>query len=211
MLFATWYLPMGMLIGLASAAPVGPVNLLVIQRALSRSTASALTVGLGGALGDGLFAIVAAFGLGAVTGMLDAHDTVLRIVGGLVMLGFSIVVWRAAPRLGGASVTSGRRVALLAFTMTLTNPATLLFFFGSFGAIGFVGIGHDTAPHRINAALIVTGVLAGSMLWWLFVTTLARRLRDRIADRHLIILNHATAVALALFGVAAIVAGVSPK
>lgn len=207
--FATWYLPMGLLIGLASAAPVGPVNLLVIQRALSRSTASALAVGFGGALGDCVFAVVAAFGLGAITGLLDAHDAVLRIVGGLVMLGFSIVVWRAAPRLGGGTATSGRQVALLAFTMTLTNPATLLFFFGSFGAIGFTGIGHDNAAHRINAALIVAGVLVGSMLWWLFVATLARRLRDRIADRHLTILNHATAVALALFGVAAIVAGVS--
>ena len=204
-----FYLPLGVLIGLASAAPVGPVNVLVIQRALSRSGPSALVIGLGGALGDCVFAIVAAFGLGAVTGLLDAHDTALRIVGGLVMLGFAVIVWRAAPRLDTGTPSSGKRLALLAFTMTITNPATLLFFFGSFGAIGFTAIGHDTGLHRFNASLVVAGVLAGSMLWWLFVTALARRLRDRIADRHLVTLNHATAVILALFGAAAILAGVT--
>lgn len=205
---ATWYFPAGVAIGVAAAAPVGPVNLLVVQRALAQGSAPALLLGAGAALGDALFAVVAAFGLGAVARLLDEHMEAIRLVGGLVMLIFAVVVWRAAPKLGTASEPrSAWRMALVTFGMTVTNPATLLFFVGSFGSVGFVAIGHDTAAHRINAGELVVGVLAGSMLWWLAVSTVARRFRARVADRHLALLNHATAGVLALFGVGAIGTG----
>lgn len=205
---STLYFPVGLLIGVAAAAPVGPVNLLVIQRTLSRHAGSAMVLGLGAAIGDCLFAIVAAFGLGAITGMLDAHEALIRVIGGFVMLGFAVFIWRSAPHLDSNSPRQPvQHLALLTFSMTVTNPATLLFFLGSFGAVGFVGIGHDTASQWLNAALLVLGVLAGSMLWWAALTAFATRLRGRVSDRHLTILNHGTGVVLALFGLVAILAG----
>ncbi len=205
---ATMYLPAGIAIGLGSAAPVGPVNLLVIQRTLCNHRGGALLLGLGAALGDALFAIVTAFGLGAIGTLVSDNDAIIRMIGGLVMLGFAVVVWRSAPHLGGEGPrTSGGRLAALGMSMTVTNPATMFFFLGSFSAIGFLGLGHDSAAHRGNAALLVAGVFAGSMLWWLVVTEVATRLRDRVSDAHLRLLNHGTAVMLALFGIAAAIAG----
>lgn len=205
---ATMYLPAGIAIGLGSAAPVGPVNLLVIQRVLCGERRGGLLLGLGAALGDALFAIVTAFGLGAIGTLVSDNDAIIRIVGGLVMLGFAVVVWRSAPHLGGSGPrTGGGRLALLGASMTVTNPATMFFFVGSFSAIGFLGLGHDTAVHRSNAALLVGGVFAGSMLWWLIVTEIAARLQGRVSDAHLRLLNHGTAVMLALFGIAAAIAG----
>ncbi len=205
---STLYFPAGLAIGIGAAAPVGPVNLLVIQHRLCRHSGSALLLGLGGALGDCVFAVIAAFGLGALGGLLEAHDALIRIIGGLVMLGFAAIIWRTAPHLNGKHAPiPALRMALVTFTMTLTNPATLLFFLGSFTAIGFTGIGHDTESHAINAALLVSGVLLGSMLWWVFVSGLAGRLRDRATDRHLLVLNQVTAGALAVFGAGAVAAG----
>ena len=207
---ATLYFPTGVAIGVAAAAPVGPINLLVIQRALGRQVAAALTLGFGGALGDAVFAAVAAFGLGAVSLLLAEHGGVIRIVGGLVMLAFAVVVWRATPQLTCPETqTSAARMAAVVFGLTLTNPATLFFFLGSFGAVGFVGIGHDSPAHAVNAGLVVAGVFAGSMLWWLTVSAAARALQRRVTDRHLVILNHVTGVVLALFGIAAIAAGIN--
>ncbi len=207
---STLYFPVGLLIGIAAAAPVGPVNLLVIQRTLCRHAGSALVLGLGAAIGYCLFAVVAAFGLGAITSLLDAHESLIRIIGGIVMLGFAVVIWRSAPHLDrGQSHHPAQRLALLTFSMTITNPATLLFFLASFGAVGFVDIGHDTTEEWLNAALLVLGVLSGSMLWWVAVTGLATRLRGRVSDRHLVLLNHATGGVLALFGIVAILAGVT--
>lgn len=206
---ATLYFPTGAAIGVAAAAPVGPINLLVIQRALGRQQSAALVLGLGGALGDAVFASVAAFGLGAVTMLLKEHGGVIRIVGGVVMLIFAVIVWKATPRLAAPEgQSSAVRMAVAVFGLTLTNPATLLFFLGSFGAVGFTGIGHDSGQHLFNAGLVVAGVFAGSMLWWLAVSSGARALRSRVTDRHLTILNHGTGVVLALCGAVALFAGV---
>lgn len=205
---ATLYFPVGALIGLASAAPVGPVNLLVIQRTLTAHTAGALLLGAGGALGDSLFAAAAAFGVSAVTRLLADHALVIRLGGGLIMLAFAVVIWRATPTLRDEDQSSALRMALATLTLTLTNPATILFFIGAFGAVGFTGIGHDTPEHLVNAAMVVAGTFTGSMLWWLAVSGVARRLRGRITDGHLVKLNKGTAIALGLFAVAAVVTGV---
>ncbi len=202
------YFPAGVLIGLASAAPVGPVNLLVIQRTLTAHTAGAMLLGAAAATGDALFASAAAFGVGAIATLLTEHTLLLRLGGGLIMLAFAVVIWRSAPRLREpAAQASAARMAAATLTLTLTNPATILFFVGAFGAVGFTGIGHDSPAHLLNAALVVAGTFAGSMLWWLIVTGIARRLRGRITDDHLRVLNRVTAVALAVFAVGAVLSG----
>ena len=208
---STLYFPAGALIGLASAAPVGPVNLLVIQRTLTSHTAGALLLGASGAVGDALFAAAAAFSVSAVAHLLADYALALRWGGGLIMLIFAVAIWRSAPKLRDDDQASVMRMAAATLTLTLTNPATILFFVGAFGAVGFVGIGHDTPDHLFNAGVVVAGTFAGSMLWWIVVTSLARRLRDRITDRHLRLLNRGTAVALGIFAVAAAAAGVTVR
>jgi threonine/homoserine/homoserine lactone efflux protein len=205
---ATLYFPAGVLIGIAAAAPVGPVNMLVIQHTLCGHRRAALVIGLGAAAGDCLFAIISGFGLGAIAALIENHDAAIRIIGGLVMLAFAGVVWRSAPHLQpDCAPATHQRLALLGFSMAATNPATLLFFLGSFSAIGFVGLGHATVAERQHAALLVAGVLLGSLLWWAIVTRFAQALRGRVADRQLRIINHATAAMLALFGLGAAAVG----
>jgi len=202
------HFPAGVVIGLVSAAPVGPINLLVIQRALTQNIPAALILGIGGALGDCTFAAIAAFGLGAAASLLHDHTAVIRIIGGLIMLAFAVFVWQSTPHLhDDAAQASPPRIALVAYGMVLTNPATLFFFVASFGAAGIDGIGHDTPAHRFNAALVVAGVFIGSMFWWSFISSVARSFRSRITDRHLAWLNRGTAAALALFGLAAVGVG----
>ncbi len=204
------YLPAGIGIGLAAAAPVGPINLLVIQRTLTRGQPAALLTGSAGALGDAIFAAVAAFGLGAVRLLLAEHGDIIRIVGGLIMLVFAVVVWRATPHIGGPDrELPTPRLTAMVLGMTLTNPATLFFFLGSFGAIGFDAIGHGSPERLLNSAIVVGGVFGGSMLWWVVISTATRALRERVTDLHLLWLNRVTAAALAAFGIAAIVAGIT--
>ena len=209
---ATLYFPAGVLIGMASAAPVGPVNLLVIQRSVTAHTASALVLGAAGAAGDAVFAAAAAFGMTAVAQLLAEYALVLRFGGGAIMLAFAIFIWQSTPRLrGDGGPASIVRMTLAVLTLTLTNPATILFFVAAFGAVGFTGIGHGSPDALIHAGLVVTGTFTGSMLWWLLVTGIARKLRGRITDHHLRLLNRGTAVALGMFAIAAVVSGVTAR
>ena len=50
-------IPVGAIIGIVVAAPVGPVNVLCIQRAIARGFWGGLAAGLGAMLGDGLIAL----------------------------------------------------------------------------------------------------------------------------------------------------------
>ncbi len=209
---ATHYFPAGIAIGLGAAAPIGPINLLVLERALRGQRLAALMLGLGAALGDGSFAVVAGFGIAAISALVREYDTAIRIIGGLVMLGFALIVWRSAPVQVEKDQPRGReRLALMSFSMTVTNPATLFFFIGSFSAIGFMGLGHDTAAHRFNAGMLVGGAFLGSMLWWLLLTGVASHWHGRVSDAHLRLLNHGTAVVLALFGIGAALLGATGR
>ncbi len=206
---ATWYFPVGLVIGLVAAAPIGPVNILVIQRSLQRGMGAAMVLGLGAALGDALFAAGAGLGLEALQALVNVHDDMIRVVGGLIMIGFGIAVWRSDPHLA----ESGRRpppsghMAVATFLMTVTNPATLLWFAATFGSVGFQETGMESARAMLHTAELVGGVFAGSMLWWLAVSGVAFRAKGRLEDRHLAVFNHISAVVLLLFGLAALTAG----
>src|ERR1700686_2006895 len=49
-------IPVGIIIGILVSAPVGPVNVLCIQRAIERGFWGGIAAGIGGMLGDGLVA-----------------------------------------------------------------------------------------------------------------------------------------------------------
>ena len=57
----------GIVIGLSIAAPVGPIGLLCIQRSLNHGALAGLATGMGAALADGVYGMVAAFGLASVS------------------------------------------------------------------------------------------------------------------------------------------------
>ena len=75
--------------GLAIAAPVGPIGVLCIRRTLAQGRLVGVVTGLGAATADGLYGMVAAFGLTAVSNALETYANYLQIVGGL----FLFAIW----------------------------------------------------------------------------------------------------------------------
>ena len=60
----------GFLIGLAIAAPVGPIGVLCIRRTLADGRPVGFVSGLGAASADAVYGSVAAFGLTAISGAI---------------------------------------------------------------------------------------------------------------------------------------------
>lgn len=63
----------GLVIGFAIAAPVGPIGVLCIQRSLHDGFKVGLMTGMGAALADGTYGLIAGFGLTAISAMLDTN------------------------------------------------------------------------------------------------------------------------------------------
>ena len=79
------FLIRGILMGVAIAAPVGPIALLCIRRTLASGRWVGLVSGCGAATADGFYGAIAAFGLTAISNVLVSKSFYLRIVGGLFL------------------------------------------------------------------------------------------------------------------------------
>ncbi|NIA09467.1 MAG: LysE family transporter, partial [Nitrospiraceae bacterium] len=91
----------GMVIGLSIAAPVGPIGVLCIQRALAYGRASGVISGLGAASADAVYGAIAAFGLSAISDLLVANQFSIRLIGGAFLAFLGIKIALARPGDGG--------------------------------------------------------------------------------------------------------------
>lgn len=189
----------GIVAGFIIAAPVGPVGILCVQRTLSRGMGAGMIAGSGGALADTIFGAVAAFGLTFIADFLLRHEDWLRLIGGLMMLALGIhgflkkVTVAASP----PTVTGAFGDALSSFTLTVTNPITILTFSPVFLAVGAVVAPHD----RPAAWTLILGVLAGSCLWWFILCALAGLFRRKLNDSRMRIIHRVSAGMILFFGV----------
>lgn len=202
----------GIIIGIAVAAPIGPVNLICIHRTISRGRLNALMAGQGAAIGDSVFAIIAAFGLTAVSSFVTDWEMQIQLVGGVILLGMGIKTLISDPvqavSKDNAKYDNGAldlaKVVAATFSLTITNPATLFGFAAIFAGVGGI-VGADTGEKSADygyAATLVAGVWAGSTLWWLFITNLAALLRDRAEHGWLMVVQRVSGVIIVGFGLA---------
>ncbi|MGZ5914624.1 MAG: LysE family translocator [Hyphomicrobium sp.] len=197
-------IPVGILIGILVSAPVGPVNVLCIQRAIERGFWGGIAAGLGAMLGDGLVALCAALGVGAISGAVQYHRLTIQVLGGLVLFAFGARLFFATPRI--VPMAMGARAETLrdfvwdipqTFLLTITNPGAVLGLFAIFGGVSsFVEV-----ESYVDALTIVAAVMGGSFLWWFSLSHLIGRFRHLLNEQRLRLINQITGLLLLGFGV----------
>lgn len=195
-------IPIGLVVGMLIAAPVGPVNVLCIQRAIERGFWGGVAAGIGSVAGDALIALCAGLGVGTVSGVVETHRAFIQVIGGIALVGFGLRLYFSAPRLKLEADGSTARLKDFVwdipqtFFLTITNPGAVLGLFAVFGGVStFVEV-HST----IDVLLLVAAIAGGSMLWWVALSNLIGRYRHRIDLRVLNIINRIAGSLLAIFG-----------
>lgn len=184
-----------LLIGFSIAAPVGPIGLLTIQRTLQLGPRAGLATGLGAAVADAVYGAVGAFSVTALIDAMTAARLPLAVGGGAFLLWLAYTTWRSPVADQAAQVRRGSdllRCFAGTFVLTLSNPATILSFVAVFGAL---------AGRMIVASpwTMVAGVLIGSALWWLLLSAVVGKLRERFDARWRKRVNATSALLLAGF------------
>ncbi|HMI37760.1 MAG TPA: LysE family transporter, partial [Steroidobacteraceae bacterium] len=120
----------GMAVGLAIAAPVGPIGLLCIRRTLTDGQRYGLASGLGAATADACYGVIAGFGLAFVAGFLVAQQFWLTLGGGVFLcyLGVRTALARPASRAAGADPGTLHSAFFSTLLLTLANPMTIMSF-----------------------------------------------------------------------------------
>jgi threonine/homoserine/homoserine lactone efflux protein len=201
----------GVAIGVIVAAPIGPVNLICIRRTLAFGPINGFFSGLGAALGDGVFAVVTAFGLTAIAQLIEGYSVVLQISGGTLLLVFGMRTYATEPlpsqeaekeKVQDTAASTLARAIVSTFFLTITNPATLFGFAALFAGLGGL-TGEDVS--FLEATIVVGGVVAGSTLWWFVLTTIIGLFHARIDPPRMRAINHLSGIAVSAFGIAVLI------
>ncbi len=190
------------LIGLSVAAPVGPMGLLCIRRTLQSGWLSGYLSGLAVAFGDAFYASVAVFSVAAIAQFLTEWQSLLRIVGGLVLLLIGWKTFISRPEsIGGVKAKRLTPATFVStFMLTLTNPATVIYFTAIFASMGIVatkGFGEALAA--------VIGIFLGSMTWYVVLSGGVNLARSRVTTKSMVWINRISGTMLATFGILAII------
>jgi threonine/homoserine/homoserine lactone efflux protein len=187
----------GLAIGFALAAPVGPVGVLCVRRALADGRHAAFVAGMGAAFADTFYGAVAGLGLTVVSSFLMEHHIFLRVAGGLVLivLGISSLRMRAPFEPTEDCGPGLFKDFVSTFLITLTNPGTIFASMGVFAAFGAFG-----QQDMGSSMILILGIFGGSTLWWLILSGAASAARARLSPRALDWLNRGSGIMLVLFG-----------
>lgn len=189
------------LLGLAIAAPLGPIGALCINRTLDRGFRAGVAGGLGTALADASYAALAAAGFAVFAAALAVISKPLAVGGGLFLLWLGWTFLRAGPPNRVATATRGDLIKTIVttFLLTIANPATIL----SFAAI-FAGLGLASTLDTTGAVIVVLGVFAGSMVWWIVLSGTVAIVRDKLPAAFATWVGRASGLLIIGFGLASL-------
>ena len=197
----------GFAVGLAASITVGPVDVLCIQRTLSKTTRAGIASGLGVACADTLMAIIAYFFFAIMQAQIEKYSHILSITGGIfvVIVGVYIFFQNPIPQIRrnrAGNTTLWKDFASM-FGFTIANFVVvvpyILAFFALFG-VGTATESRDVAS-MMQSALIILGFFGGAATWWTALTSVISLFRRRFRPRHMLTINHVAGIVVGLLGI----------
>jgi threonine/homoserine/homoserine lactone efflux protein len=195
-------IPVGFLVGILLALPMGPVNVLGLQRAVARGFFGGMAAGLGIMLGDGIIALGAAMGVQAISGAIRDYRTAIQIIGGLALIFAGAKLYLTKPEFASAQDAADAKLMDYiwdipeTFLLTITNPGAVLGLIAIFGGVSsFVEI-----DGYIDALAMVAAIMGGSFTYWLVVSRLISGIRHTLDEARMARLSQIAALVLIAFG-----------
>jgi len=192
------YFIKGLIIGVSVAAPVGPIGVLTIKRTLTEDRTSGFVTGMGAALADTVYGIIAGCGLTAISSFLLTQAFWLKLIGGLFLLFLGVKSFMSKPPEKSAEIASKGLFYnfISTFFLTVTNPSTILSFLAIFAGLG---LGSSKTDY-FSSMILVFGVFLGSALWWFILSFTVSFFRSKVTDNRLVWINRISGALITAFG-----------
>ncbi|MBN8828607.1 MAG: LysE family translocator [Sphingobacteriia bacterium] len=189
-----------LLIGFAIAAPVGPIGVLCIKNSLNRGAKLGLVTGLGAAVADSIYGVIAGAGLTALTNFFINHVSYIHILGGSFLIYLAYKEFKSKPANINSPVNSSNNKTMLetffsSLILTLTNPITIISFLSLYAVIT------NDVLNLSSILAVMTGIFVGSMIWWIILTTLTCRSKKFLPENFLNKIKYFSAAILFGFGI----------
>ena len=191
----------GFLVGMCASAPIGPIAILVVQKSLSKGHKAGFVSGLGASVVDTFYAFIAIFALAFAQRLIEQHQNLILIVGGLVLsiVGVSMAFsnpFRKIKKDGKSRVSTkdfGQAVV-----MGISNPMAIFVMFTLFA---FFGLAKD-APQTWSVAPILISVSLGSVTYWFSISWILSRFAKNFRMRTILWVSRITGAIIVIIGIA---------
>ncbi len=198
----------GLAVGVLVSAPMGPVGMLCIQRALHRGRRAGLYTGVGAAISDLLYCLITGFGLSFIEDFLKQNESIITLVGSAVLIAFGVYLLRSNPSKGLRTPQESRgsiyKNILTGFLFTVYNPLILFLIIGLFARFNFLAPELQYYHYLVGYA----GILAGALAWWWLVTAFVDKVRTHFNLRSMWLVNRIIGGIILCFALAGIVTGI---
>ncbi len=189
----------GIIIGLAVSIPLGPIGILCVQRVVNKNWRSGFYSGIGAAISDTLYAVVAGFSLTYIINFIKSHELFFQVVAAIILLLLGLHIFRKNPvqeirkyRRKGSSYFQDM---FSTFMLTFSNPLAIFIFLAVFAGSGVV----MNISEPFDAIFIIIGVFAGATAWWFALTSLVNLFRHKLNLRILWWFNKIAGAGIVLF------------
>ena len=197
----------GVLIGILVSAPMGPIGVLCIQRTLNKGRWSGFVTGIGAAISDLCYAVLTGLGMSFVVDFIEANQSLLQIIGSLVLVGFGVFLYKQNPAKNIRKQTNTKNSYMqdfvTAFLLTLSNPLILFLFIGLFARLNFF-LPESRLGHYIVGYI---SIIMGALIWWFTITYFISKVRTRFNLRSLWLINRGIGVFIILMSLAGLFMG----
>ena len=193
--------------GFSLAIAIGPIALLIIHNGINHGLPVAVRSGVGAATADLIYSLLAFAVGGGILAALTSHAQLIRIVSALMLIGIGAwMAWRALRSKASIELGVNSRSGALSpgfwttLGLTLANPLTLVIFIGFAGQLS---PGGDSLEMLYYSACIFVGSLVVQMGLALLGASIGKWLAN---PRVIAVLNFASGVAIAAFGLRGLIA-----
>lgn len=198
----------GLAVGVLVSAPMGPVGMLCIQRALHRGRRAGLYTGVGAAVSDLLYCLITGFGLSFIEDFLKQNESIITLIGSAVLIAFGVYLLRSNPSKGLRTPQENRgsiyKNILTGFLFTVSNPLILFLIIGLFARFNFLAPELQYYHYLVGYA----GILAGALAWWWLVTAFVDKVRAHFNLRSMWLVNRIIGGIILCFALVGIFTGI---
>lgn len=173
-----------------------------MQTTLTRGWRGGLLAGLGAACADACYGLIGALGLNTVLSYFVSLQLPLACAGAGFMFYLARQIWHSTPPTASLSAapenadTLHLQSFLKVFLLTLSNPMTILSFIAIFAGLNPA---QNASSTTVSALVMVSGVLLGSALWWLFLVGILSAGRALLSPSCLLKINRGSALIMVGF------------
>ncbi|MET3292293.1 UNVERIFIED_CONTAM: threonine/homoserine/homoserine lactone efflux protein [Brevibacillus sp. OAP136] len=190
-----------LIFGVTLAISIGPVNIELIKRGVTKGFLSSWLVGIGGMTADFLILSIVYVGVGTYLAA-DLAQLVFGVIGALMLIMIGIQNARTKPpridtvsAVSGASQRKEKRSFVAGFLLAIANPLNLVFWAGIYSSLPSGGQSHAMTP-----SVLLVFIFIGIALANLFVAGLSSLGKSFVKPAGLRLISVASGIVLIGYG-----------